>query len=299
MSVQELQAQVQAANALIAQTQEQVQVLQADKERLVAEKEVYQKNVFRVSTKLPPFWADKPAVWFSQAEAQFTVNSITTEKTKYAYVVAQLDTRVAAEVEDIITGPAANRTYSKIKETLISRLSISEERRVQQLIRDEEIGDRKPSQFLRCLRSLAGTSAAVSDSLLKQIWLQRLPTTASAILTSQTALELDALATLADRIVEVAPAPVPAVLAVTSKPNDDFTSLTNMIAELKSQIASLSQATTREERPRSRSRSRTPTWNPRNNRVSNMCWFHEKYADKAQKCNPPCSFQQGNAHGNQ
>lgn len=260
-----------------------------------------QKNVFKVNTKLPQFWADKPAVWFSQAEAQFLLSGIKTEKTKYSYVVAQLDTRVAAEVEDILTGSEENKTYDKIKEALISRLSISEERRVQQLIKDEEMGDRTPSQFLRFLRSLAGSSAAVSDSLLKQIWLQRLPPTASAILTSQTTLTLDALATLADRIVEVAPAPVPAILAVSSKPDNELTTLTKMVSDLKAQIASIASREGLDKRPdrsRPRSRSRTPAWNDTKSR-SDFCWYHAKYADKAQKCVSPCNFQKGNAHGSQ
>ena len=38
-----------------------------------------------VSVKLPPFWPDKTDLWFAQAEAQFTIKNITTEKTKYAY----------------------------------------------------------------------------------------------------------------------------------------------------------------------------------------------------------------------
>lgn len=270
--------------------------LQARVEQLEAEKAELLQNVFRVSTKLPSFWADKPAVWFAQAEAQFAVNRITVERTKFDYVVAQLDTRVAAEVEDVITGPEANRTYTKLKETLISRLSLSEEKRVQQLIRDEEMGDRKPSQFLRYLRSLAGASTAVSDALLKQIWLQRLPSNASAILTSQPALDLDALSTLADRIVEVAPPPVPAILAVSGKSNSDLmTELIKKVDDLQTQCASMTSRNKRDDRSRDRSRSRTPARHP----PSNMCWYHDKWAEKARKCTPPCNYKQGNAQGNQ
>lgn len=30
-------------------------------------------QVNRVSVKLPPFWKDKPSLWFVQAEAQFSL----------------------------------------------------------------------------------------------------------------------------------------------------------------------------------------------------------------------------------
>ena len=58
-----------------------------------------------VSVKLPPFWADKTGLWFAQAEAQFTIKNITTEKTKYAYVVTMLDSQTAAQAMDIIRTP--------------------------------------------------------------------------------------------------------------------------------------------------------------------------------------------------
>jgi hypothetical protein len=61
--------------------------------------------VYRVAVRLPSFWPDRPAVWFAQAEAQFELAAITSERTKFNYVISQLDHRHAAEVEDIMTSP--------------------------------------------------------------------------------------------------------------------------------------------------------------------------------------------------
>jgi hypothetical protein len=55
--------------------------------------------------RLPIFWPDRPAVWFAQVEAQFELAAITRQKTKFNYVVSQLNQQQAAEVEDIITTP--------------------------------------------------------------------------------------------------------------------------------------------------------------------------------------------------
>jgi hypothetical protein len=54
---------------------------------------------------LPSLWAERPAAWFAKAEAQFTLDNISSEKTKFCHVISQLDHRYAAEVEDIIISP--------------------------------------------------------------------------------------------------------------------------------------------------------------------------------------------------
>lgn len=305
-SVDELKEQLAQLQTQFSSTKTERDRLHQQANALLREKqnlELQRDAVYRVSAKLPAFWSDKPAVWFSQAEAQFSISGITADSTKYGYVVTQLDTRVAAELEDILCGPEENRTYAKLKENLISRLSLSEERRVKKLISEEEMGDRKPSQYLRHLRSLAGSSTAVSDKLLKQIWLQRLPSTASAILTSQSQLELDALAQLADRIVEVAPAPAPAVFAVNNKvtPNAPDPVL-EQLSKLTAQIAALTSNNNQQREQHFRSRSRSRSFSreqPSRKQNNDLCWYHSQYKEKARKCTEPCAYKTGNANGNQ
>jgi hypothetical protein len=130
-------------------------------------------EISRVAVRLPPFWAERPNVWFAQAEAQFTLAGISSEQTKFYYVIAHLDHRYATEVEDIITSPPEREPYTTLRTELIRRLSPSKEQRIHQLLTLQEMGDRKPSQFLRRLRSLAPD---VPDDFLRSIWSSRLPT---------------------------------------------------------------------------------------------------------------------------
>ncbi|XP_028158714.1 uncharacterized protein LOC114351635 [Ostrinia furnacalis] len=174
------------------------------------------EQVCRVSVKLPPFWTDRPAIWFAQAEAQFHLAGITADSTKFCHVIATIDQRVIGEIEDIVMNPPEENKYGKLKEELIRRLSTSEEQRVRRLLSEEELGDRKPSTFLRHLRSLAG-STLKDDNLLRQLWLRRLPNQVQAILAAQADLTLDKLADLADRITEVAPGPAN-LFAINSPP---------------------------------------------------------------------------------
>ncbi|XP_075990346.1 uncharacterized protein LOC142985997 [Anticarsia gemmatalis] len=115
-------------------------------------------EVLRVSVRVPPFWPEEPALWYAQVESQFALSRITTDETKFCYLVAQLDHQYAVGVKDVITNPPATDKYLKLKTELIKRLSALQERRVKQLLTHEELGDRKPSQFLRHLSVLAGPS---------------------------------------------------------------------------------------------------------------------------------------------
>jgi hypothetical protein len=71
-------------------------------------------EISRVPVLLPPFWAEWPAVWLAQAEAQFSLAGISSERTKFHYVISQLDQRYAAEVKDIITSPPQQDPYSRL-----------------------------------------------------------------------------------------------------------------------------------------------------------------------------------------
>jgi hypothetical protein len=135
-----------------------------------------------VAVRLPPFWAEQPDVWFAQAEAQFSLAGITTERTKFHHVISQLDHRYAAEVRDIIISPPQQDPYTSLRTALLDQLSPSEEQRFRQLLKPEAIGDRKPSQYLRHLRSLAPDA---SDKLLRTVWTSQLPRDIQITLSAQ------------------------------------------------------------------------------------------------------------------
>lgn len=250
-------------------------------------------SVHRVSIKLPNFWCDKPNIWFSQADSQFFIANITNEVTKYHHVVSQLDARAAAEVEDIILSPPTENPYTFLRTKLVERLSVSEEQRVRQLLTGEELGDRKPSQFLRYLKSLSGTTS-VQPNLLKQLWLQRLPSNAQAILTAQPNLSIEQLSELADKIVEVSPVPIPlAVHATSDEQVKHDNSILNALDDLNKQIAEL-RSNYNHNSSHSQSRGRYPPRQQskdRNDFAGQICWYHATYKNKARKCISPCKFQ--------
>lgn len=239
------------------------------------------KEVFKVAAKLPPFWQDRPATWFAQVESQFNIAGITTDQTKYDHVVAQLDSRIVGEVEDIVTQPPLRDKYLTLKAELIRRLSSSEEQRLRQLINEEELGDRRPSQFLRHLKSLAGTTLS-DENILRQLWMRRLPQHLQSILAAQSELSLEKVAELADKILEVSPStPAPRPPAGNVYSTED---ISNRLDELARQVAAL----TTNRRGRSRSRPRASS----SSEGKSLCWYHRNFKEKATKCTSPCSWKQ-------
>jgi hypothetical protein len=244
-------------------------------------------SVNQLGVKLPAFWPAKPLVWFAQVEAQFTLANIRRSETKYNHVVAALDSRYAAEVEDILIDPPETDRYETLKKELVRRLTVSEERRIHQLLYQEEIGDRSPSQFLRRMRSLA--EGAIQESILRSLWIKRLPEHVQGILQAQSA-PLNELAELADRIVE--PAQPRSCVNEASRARDaqaqDITSeILNRIEELSLRVNEIGRGRNT-WRPRGRSRSQS-RGRP-NQSQTTWCWYHDIYKERAKRCSSPCTF---------
>lgn len=253
-----------------------------------------QASISRVAIRVPPFWPADPALWFAQLEGQFLINGIVRDDTKYGYVIGNLEAKYASEVKDIIIAPPETDKYDRLKQELIARLSATQEQKTRQLLEREELGDRKPSQFLRCLRDLGGDT--ISETLLRTLWITRLPNHVQAILATQAESTLDAVACLADKVLEISPqAHIP--VATVSKPVDVSNELFRRIDELQQQIAELkrpsrsrfNQNTTKSPRTRSPS-----SGSPSSTRV---CWYHRTFGDKARRCTRPCEYPAGNVAG--
>ncbi|CAB0043563.1 unnamed protein product [Trichogramma brassicae] len=153
--------------------------------------------------RLPAFWRTGPELWFFQIESQFQVHNVTSDSTRYHLVVAALDVEAIAEVSDIIRRPPDAEKYHTLKTALISRMTDSPEVQLHKLLTGVELGDRRPSQLLRHMRTLAAP-ANVSDEVLRSRWLDLLPPQTRRLLLVIRNQSLEELAAVADEAHEVA-----------------------------------------------------------------------------------------------
>ncbi|EFA07205.2 Retrovirus-related Pol polyprotein from transposon 297-like Protein [Tribolium castaneum] len=236
-----------------------------------------QVEIERVTVKPPPFWKGDPKLWFIQLEAQFNLGKITSDTTKYHYVVSAIDTSVLQQIAAFVTNPPAVNQYEGIKQRLISTFSDSQERQLRKLLSEIDLGDKKPSQLLNEMKRLG--DSAVSDELLKTLWLQRLPTHVQSVLATSSD-PIQNLAQMADKIVEIQH--MSSVCTVTT-PTEDMSAA---ILQLTKEVAALKAAYNTEIKPRrSRSRPQTPDRSSRDS-----CWYHRTFGNKAKKCITPCNF---------
>lgn len=218
-----------------------------------------------VSLKLPTFWTSQPEVWFAQAEAQFHIRSITADATRYYYVVSALDQSTAGRLLDVLQSPPAEDKYEHLKQQLLRTFGLTRRDRAARLLdmASLSLGDRKPSEILADMRSLASGHACM---LFEEVFLQQMPDDIRMQMAQQDFSDLDAVAERADALWQSKSQRCePAALSI------------NKIAKPKH----IKQPT------------RTTT-DPDTISSDGWCFYHTKFGNKAKKCNLPCSFP-GNA----
>lgn len=244
-------------------------------------------EVNRVSMKIPPFWKSNPAIWFLQIEAQFTNNGITQDLTKYNTLLANVETHVLDEIADYVLAPPEENKYEGLKTRLMSSFAISEESKLKTLLQDIELGDKKPSSLLKEMRQLAGTR--IVESVLKSLWLNRLPNTIQPVLTVLDG-DLNKIAEAADKLMDtLGKCHINTVSMTTHTPLNEFNEMKNQIEALTRKIN-----TNNHQKRRFRSRSRS-SYRGRSPSYDDKCFYHKRFGEKAYRCDgPPCKMANSN-----
>ena len=127
---------------------------------------------------------------------------------------------------------------------------------------------------------LGDKGGAINNSVLRELSLQRLPANVRMVLTSTAdQANLENLAQLADKVVEVATPSVVTVSAICF--SGEFERLRAEVASLRKVVESLPLSTNKRGQARSRSRGRSPS--PRLPTEPHLCWYHAKWGSPVPK----------------
>ncbi|CAM1304259.1 Uncharacterised protein r2_g1419 [Pycnogonum litorale] len=151
------------------------------------------------------------------------------------------------------------------------------------------------------MQQLLGDVTTMDRSILKGLFLRRLPTEVNMVLASAgDSLDINQLAAMADKIMEVSRPPVATLSAVSqSAPSTSTNSVDALHAEVR-QLRDMDQSLTLQmahrpryqqdnfqRRDRSQNRYRSPSRGRSMDRKSipgEPCWYHLTYGDKARNC---------------
>ncbi|XP_076044683.1 uncharacterized protein LOC143027299 [Oratosquilla oratoria] len=241
--------------------------------------------------RAPPFLSHDPTVWFHILECNFKSSRIWISLAKFSNACSLLPPDVFSRVSDAIsTALISDTPYEYSKDAILARFQSSVATRLQELLSKEELGNERPSDLLRRMRSLLADKYDTFDkALFLQLFYQRLPATIQrSLFTVKDHLPVDKLPTLADELIETVSSP--SVSHIKPDPLyerlvDMVTQLTLQVSELKEQVQTADRRNfSRRQRSRSRPGSKSTDCTPA------VCYYHAQFGSKAHKCNQPCAF---------
>lgn len=245
-------------------------------------------------TRLPPFWTQNPEAWFIQVEAHFALSRITSDNSKYTHVVAALPPDILARNLDCLkTAQQSTDKYTTLVELLVKRLGPTEDKRMGDLLYNEQMGDQTPSEFYRRLSSLVGNSKN-EETLLMKIFTDRLPSPLDSTVIQLKAQGPEVFLPVIDSIWEKTKSQKPSISAVGS---DRVQNLEIQLAAIQKTLSELKASHKPHHRGRSKSRNgRKPRRSQTPSGTDNMCYYHKKFGKEARKCAPSCKFWKGNSN---
>ncbi|XP_065356179.1 uncharacterized protein LOC135950571 [Calliphora vicina] len=226
--------------------------------------------------------------WFISMEFWFSASGISSDKQKAATVLAALKPETIAQLTDVISTLPPSDRFEYVKRRIIDHFADSEQRRLNRLLSEMPLGDKKPSELFFEMKRVAGNSG---EAAIKGLWTKRLPTFAQPVVAASTGT--------AAEFTKIAVSPSQ-VCKVSKEPTTDMNELRTAIMELSKKFE---QFTTRS---RSRSRRPTVTRHRSQHRQSSSdgttssnfdeCWYRKKYGRNARKCRSPCKHKQRQVH---
>lgn len=229
--------------------------------------------------------------WFTSMEYWFDASGITADRQRFSTILAAIDPNVLAQLMEILREEPVLGKYEFIKLKLIAHFADSEQRKLNRLLSEMPLGDKRPSELYHEMKRVAGN--VLGEAALKGLWSQRLPEAARPVIAASTGTAAE-FTRIADSIVD-ALAPRTINAATTTTALSELDELKAVIAELRQQIQSFPQRVRLRSRGTANQRPRTPTnngtnasTNANNNTESDECWYHQKYGRNARNCRSPC-----------
>ncbi|CAH8465108.1 unnamed protein product [Dicrocoelium dendriticum] len=258
------------------------------------------QSVQALSLVVPPFIEKDPVLWFMILEAEFTSKHVTNDSAKFNHLLTRLPTDITLALRDLIITSCPPDRYNSLKNAVIKRVTPSVKSRLHKLFTGLQLGSSKPSALLLEMRGLL-QGLHMDESLLRELWLQRLPENVQAMLSLAKSQPLSEVADIADDMMDRFTGPPCPSSSSLRSPDVGFTvdpsvqtigtATPPSTGELLAEIAALRQEvqSLKLHRHQRDSPSRSPSPSRRRTRRP-ICRYHTRFGRSARNCIKPCSF---------
>ena len=292
-----------AAAALTAMTT-QLRDTQQDNQRLRAIKK----------PDLPNFDSKNIEIWLKRVESAFTRSGVDTTKDKFAFLESKLSVDLDARINAFLYGPVDGNTWTQFKAYLTKRYGRTKQQRVQTLIDGIQREGRRPSEVSALLCEL--TKDVSIEDIRKEQLLKTLPVDVRRALAKESdSLTLEELGEAADQYFDAQgrpkfTSPTSTINAINNdvNPSGIFpeTSAVDILDEAPvNAVRRPSSMASSGLPPRPPARSSDSASNKANQRptkqqldAAGLCWYHNKFGVKADKCVEGCKHPAATSSGN-
>ncbi|XP_075162744.1 uncharacterized protein LOC142235374 [Haematobia irritans] len=236
---------------------------------------------------LPVLSSSNIESWFVTMDFWFTASGISADRQKTATVLAALDPSVISQLTDVIAAMPQVERYEYIRSKIIEHFADSEQRRLNRLLSELPLGDRKPSELYHEMKRVAGTT--LGEAALKSLWIKRLPDVVQPVVAASTGPASE-FTKIADSIVDAVS--TSHIRAVSSSSHDPMEEIRAEIASLNKRFEKLTtRSRSRNRAAQSRTRyksSGNESRQIRNSPTDAECWYHQRHGRSARRCRSPC-----------
>lgn len=251
-----------------------------------------QIDLAKLQSSIPTFFPLNVRLWLRQVDTHFEIHGLKSDKNKFNLLTVKLQPEVLTQVADIIENPPATNMYETLKARLITAFSDSEQKRLKTLLSGIELGDRKPSALFNEMRQISGTM--LTDDVLKNIWMAKLPETVRGHVAASTAKKSIAeLMELADLVMDVSASSSVFGVQKPEPSTDRMSRLEATVEKLTEALAALTAHTRGRSQSRNRRSSSSAHDTSRSSEpldANSHCYYHNRFGAAAQKCRDGCTY---------
>ena len=271
-----------------------------------------------------------PLKWIHYTKTVLQISGINSNNAICYFILSNFPSKITAEIAEYLEPIRLSKDpLQKLISTISDKYRINKRHILDSCVNSPLLGDQRPSEMLRKLKYnlelvQPNITSAENHELLKECFLRSLPTDTRRILAATQTTSLEDLGAIADKIHKEQ---TPNVSFINkhhqNKPINDETANTlkeivknqnemlkqfnlllldnkNTLDEIKQIKIQLNYSNNNNHasNPNNyRNRSQSPTRNTRHEQNNtnktndnNYCYFHDKYKEKAFKCQEPCNW---------